>query len=415
MGFLGLFKLHLFDPDAFDKELTALTQAISKTRNQITALSIKRKSVRNNVAYALVIAYGAWVAYRYRMSLSNLGPLAVGKSRLSVFLSGQDTSDLLWTVLVPIVIAIVVYLVDSLFRLWIASKEKSMASLLKRHRAKIEELKRITNFNTTSLLLRKYSKLEGNEPMNEAKKGAGDLEKKPLAGKKPQTKILPPTVNRPDNQGKSGDQARPDNPVQRAGQRPNQAIQSSNRPDTRPDARPDARRSPPVQGSIHKSLQDRLLDYIIGSDHNESVESRYALICAHCYTHNGLAPPGCTDPHSVTYICRHCGYINGALETPSSDGGDSGNAANSASANPTFMITSPSGDGLSRSSDEKGRVKENDSSEDEVVDKELVKEAEKLIEEADKEADEKSGEVEKPIEQPEEIIHDVADDVKKAQ
>lgn len=298
MGFLGFFKLHAFDPDAYDKELTALTQDISKTRNQITGLSRKRKSVRNNIIYSLAIAYLAWIAYRYRVSLSNLGPLAAGKSHISVFVSGQDAHSLITSVIIPLIIAIVVYLVDSLFSLLISSKDSSLKSLLKRHRAKIDDLKRVTNFNTANQLLEKYGKLEARKQDIDSQPNiANELKKRKqntLAAKsKPEEQNktkLPPTINRP-----SGDVLKPQPPT-------------------------------PVvsQGFVRKTFQDRLLDYIIGSDHNESVESRYALICANCYTHNGLAPPGCLDPIKVTYICRQCGYINGGLDqTPSRDTAES--------------------------------------------------------------------------------------------
>lgn len=290
MGFLSFFKLKLFDPDAFDKELTTLTQGISKTRNQITAITAKRKATRNNLVFSLLVAYIAWIAYRYRISLSNLGPLAGTKSHLAIFFSGQETHDLIQIAVVPLIIAILVYLVDTLFHFLITSKDKHLKSLLKRHRTKIDDLKRVSNFNTTNELLKKYSKseLRPDVPKIEPKKLTKEtnvktaqpakIEPKPQS----QGKKLPPTVNRPQ-----------------------QKIVQPQPPS-------------PVVSPIHKTFQDRVLDYIIGSDHNESVESRYALICANCYTHNGLAPPGCTDPNLVTYICRQCGFINGTMDrTPS--------------------------------------------------------------------------------------------------
>lgn len=366
MGFLSFFKLNLFDPDAFDKELTALTQAISRTRNQVTALSVKRKAVSRNITYPLAIAYVAWIAYRYRVSLNNLGPLALGKSHFAIFLSGQDTQDLLYTVLFPLVIATLVFLLDTLFDLWISSKNKSLQGLLKRHKSKIEDLKRVTNFNTTSLLLQKYSK-EGDPQLssdNGGKKKAkgqnqANASQKPgvnsgtstgssLGQSDQRPKKLPATINRPNIQVNGS------NPQGNGANYPVGGPHGQS--DTR---RTDAsvRRSSPVQGPVHKSLQDRLLDYIIGSEHNESVESRYALICSNCYTHNGLAPPGCTDPHTVTYICRQCGYINGALDTPPSSGtlgSGVGSAVSSMplsnQASPTFIVTSPSLDSAEKSS-----------------------------------------------------------------
>lgn len=290
MGLLSLFKLKLFDPDAFDKELTTLTQGISKTRNQITAITAKRKATRNNLVFSLLVAYIAWIAYRYRISLSNLGPLAGTKSHLTIFFSGQETHDLIQIAVVPPIIAILVYLVDTLFHFLVASKDKHLKSLLRRHRTKIDDLKRVSNFNTTNELLKKYSKseLRPEVPRIEPKKLPNGVNVKTAQPAKIEPKPqsqgnkLPPTVNRPQQK----------------------TVQP------RPPS--------PVVSPIHKTFQDRVLDYIIGSDHNESVESRYALICANCYTHNGLAPPGCTDPNLVTYICRQCGFINGTMDrTPS--------------------------------------------------------------------------------------------------
>lgn len=299
MGFLSFFKLKLFDPDEFDKELTQLTQGISRTRGHILALSKKRRAVRHNLIYSLLIAYVAFIAFRYRIALNNLGPLASGRSHAAIFFSGQESYQLIHSVVIPFLIAAFVYLVDTLFRLVIRNKEKTLTHYLKRHRAKIDDLKRITNFNTTNRLLQKYGKLESPSNSSATTEGTksspitgGDMTATKQSVNKVQgsmaPKKLPPTVNRPAQ----------------APTRPLATIVSPT--------------------LLHKSIQDRLLDIIIGSDHNESVEVRYALICANCYTHNGLAPPNCVDPYTVTYICRQCGFINGAtpeskLESPEMD------------------------------------------------------------------------------------------------
>ncbi|KAK9474518.1 uncharacterized protein V1510DRAFT_411256 [Dipodascopsis tothii] len=56
---------------------------------------------------------------------------------------------------------------------------------------------------------------------------------------------------------------------------------------------------------------DRLLDALVGEDET-SPKNRYALICSNCRAHNGLAPPGCTDPGEVRYMCPVCGQWNPA-------------------------------------------------------------------------------------------------------
>lgn len=274
MGFLGLFSLKLFDPKSFEKELTSLTQSISTTRTQVTALGKKRKTVRTSILLYTVLAYVLWVVYRYKAALDALGVLAHGKGRVAVFISGQGTRETIHLIAIPVAIVALLYVLDAGFSFLINSKNKSLKDLLQKHKTKIEELKTITNFNTTSELLTKYDKPTAptapSQPKAAAKQDPAPLQK--------QEAKIPQTANRPTPQA-------PRNPA--------------------PSVPPQ-----PVQ----RTMQDRVLDFIIGSDNNESVESRYALICANCYTHNGLAPPGNADPLSVTYICRQCGFINGQFE-----------------------------------------------------------------------------------------------------
>lgn len=289
MGFLGLFGLKQFNPELFDKELTEITQAVSKTRNQITGLKAKKGSINSRLISYSVLGYVAYVAYRYKAALNNLGVLAADKGRLGVFVAGQLSTHLLYLALAPAIVAAVVFLVDFLFLLWIKSKEKQLSSFTKKHREKIEELKRISNFNSTNELLMKYGSRNPNLRQNSA---TGEKVPQTSVGKnqkKEAQKQTPPTLNQP---------------------KPFPKTYNGPRQPPKPNASPVV----PTQGLGHRGFLDRLLDYFIGSDHNESVETRYALICVNCYTHNGLAPPGSTDPMSITYLCRKCGYLNGNLQ-----------------------------------------------------------------------------------------------------
>ena len=58
-----------------------------------------------------------------------------------------------------------------------------------------------------------------------------------------------------------------------------------------------------------KTFLDKILDLLAGEDEN-APQNRYALICRHCKTHNGLAPPG-ERPESIGYLCGRCGGWNG--------------------------------------------------------------------------------------------------------
>lgn len=292
MGFLGLFGLKLFDPNVFEKELSSIAQEISRTRNKMTVLGKRRRTLRKNIISYPVILYLSWIIYRYNVASYNLGPLHSGHSRLGIFFRGQLNLDLARIAAIPVLIAVISFLVNWFFRYLIEGQNKKLDTLVNKHKSKIEELKKLSNYNTTNLLLEKY----GDKP---SKPGRVQNIKKPSIPP-PKQKMEKVKASVPNDANKK-------------------KTEQSSRPV--PDVKPT------------KSIQDRLLDYIIGSDHNESIESRYALICANCYTHNGLAPPGSTNPLQTTYICRNCGFINGL------NVGESTNSINSSPPEKTFAVT----------------------------------------------------------------------------
>ncbi|OBA23476.1 hypothetical protein METBIDRAFT_76490 [Metschnikowia bicuspidata var. bicuspidata NRRL YB-4993] len=295
MGFLGLFKLTHFQPDRFEQELSALTQAISLNSEHTAALQRKQRVWRRHLILYGAMLYFSYVAVRYKASCTNTGPRGPGRSRLAAFVAALLARDLAAVALLPVFIAIVVYVVDAMFGVLLRSKNRSMQALLQKHKAKLDELKQVTNFSRTNQILEKFG--SGGDQVARAPDAANAPEPALAATasgarnpafaatvNEPRNPALPPTVNVP--------------------RKPRQSSDVESRA---PGPRPAPARAEPAK----LSLQDRLLDFIIGLDHNENVENRYALICANCYTHNGLAPPGCDNPVSVTYICRHCGYING--------------------------------------------------------------------------------------------------------
>lgn len=307
MGFLGLFRLKLFQPEQFEQQLTALTQAISLNKEQISALTRKQKAWCKSLGLYCTVLYLSYFVFRYNASFNNMGVLAHGKSRVSVFLTGQLTKELT-AIFLPAVIVLVVYVINAFFGVLIRSKKHTLKSLLQKHKAKLEELKTVTNFSRTNQILQKFdtkllneenSKDETKQQIQQRGTNINTNKNKntnvntPLSAAKlqtpvqPQVRKLPPTVNVPN-----------------VAKKEKSPVGGSKAPTQVNSVQP---------GPTKLSFQDRLLDFIIGSEHNENVENRYALICANCYTHNGLAPPGCKNPVSVTYICRHCGYINGDL------------------------------------------------------------------------------------------------------
>ncbi len=54
---------------------------------------------------------------------------------------------------------------------------------------------------------------------------------------------------------------------------------------------------------------DKLADAILGADPSATgPEQKYALICARCHRHNGLALK--EEFNEVQYVCPHCGHFN---------------------------------------------------------------------------------------------------------
>ncbi|KAI8811872.1 hypothetical protein BJ742DRAFT_105170 [Cladochytrium replicatum] len=56
-----------------------------------------------------------------------------------------------------------------------------------------------------------------------------------------------------------------------------------------------------------RNWYDRVMDAIIG-DIADGDANKFALICAQCFTHNGLLPP--EEYATAKYRCKHCGFLN---------------------------------------------------------------------------------------------------------
>lgn len=60
--------------------------------------------------------------------------------------------------------------------------------------------------------------------------------------------------------------------------------------------------------AVQRTRFDKILDYMLG----EGAANRHALICANCYSHNGLMRPEDTRPmEQVRFRCVTCNFING--------------------------------------------------------------------------------------------------------
>lgn len=292
MGVFDLFKSKSFKPEVFEKELTDLTQRISKTQQQINRLSQKNDQLKRHTLSFLVLLYVIFIGYQYQKVPKDV----IGKkSKIVLFFHLQTSRNLLIITLFPVTIYFLWVSIDFLFKFIIASRKKLLQGMKEKHKEKIEELKKITNFNKTNELISKYG---ASEPKNNG----------PLPQKRQQ-----PTPAGPPASGTTGVQSSLPVPGQEKSlqqQHSQQPLQQPLQQQLPQKTLGSALPFTPARPTL-RTFQDRILDYIIGSDNNESIETRYALICRQCYTHCGLAPPGCTNPLTIAYVCPKCGFLNG--------------------------------------------------------------------------------------------------------
>ncbi|ORY96607.1 hypothetical protein BCR43DRAFT_439970 [Syncephalastrum racemosum] len=149
-------------------------------------------------------------------------------------------------------------------------EESNLKTLRAQQRLKVEELKKKTSYYTTKSLLERYDpaaaeaarRQQQQKQQNEANRQHSDLRQR----KQPQGRPMPTMPHQ---------------------QRPSFPAPQPPRPQER-------------------QWYDKLVDALIGE---EGPETKYALICKHCYAHNGLALP--QEIQSIQYTCPNCKQFNG--------------------------------------------------------------------------------------------------------
>lgn len=295
MGVFDLFRSKGFDPDTYERELTSLNKEINSILIQKRRIDQQRKLVVFKARFMASILFLLIGYYNYFMA-----PPAVGKNFIQRFVRSQTRYQLLFYIVYPVVTYAVIRGLIFFYTFLYKKKEKQLDTLRKKLKKKIDDLKKITNFETTNNLLTKYGTVVGDGSASGASQAATQAKNRKQG---PRTA----TINAPvTNKGSKNAANDPKN-----GPFPGPGNAPVNHLGNGPILPPSAPLGPQSGKLSPRPVSDRLLDLLIGSDNNESVEDRYALICRNCFSHNGLAPPGSKDPFSVVYLCPKCGFING--------------------------------------------------------------------------------------------------------
>lgn len=285
MGVFNLFSSTKIDIDTFEKELNELSLSITKTNREIIKLNELKKKLIRSISYYLSIIYVLVLS----VLIIKLPHRPSNVNNIKWFFINQSKQTLLLVFGIPVTGILLSFGLKKVIQMLVNARDKRVRKLRTKQKTKIDELKKLTNYNTTNDLLTKYD--------NEKKKPSKSESNKQAQTQKPAPKM--PEVLKATEGSKS--------PI----------VPGSG--STNPGSVPGVANPPPTQylapAPVKRTIQDRVLDLLIGSE-DDSVDTRYALICKNCFNHCGLAPPGTKDPYTVNYVCPHCKTFNGKELTP---------------------------------------------------------------------------------------------------
>ncbi|KAG0244203.1 hypothetical protein BGW41_000190 [Actinomortierella wolfii] len=303
------------DESDYEKILSDLDTNIRKAELRLAAIRLREKRV---LGLWLVYSVLAWFAY-------------LGVFFLYLHDQYRELSE--WGLFAaPLVLGpVVIYLGRHVITVWYKRKktyEENQLNLLRdSQRMKVEELKKKTAYYTTKTLLERYDPTVRSSSQRgpDGRLSAGPMNGHPGQMDQGLRHRGGPT-NMPDGRmGESngpqqkqqvppmgmstGMQARPGQPG--SGFPPGaQPMHNGQAPHLQPPqlitpqhgGMPHMTHAPQPQ---QKHWYDKIVDVIVG---DEGPDTKYALICGQCFTHNGLALPNEID--DIQYYCPNCNFFN---------------------------------------------------------------------------------------------------------
>ncbi|KAF9976758.1 hypothetical protein BGZ73_007893 [Actinomortierella ambigua] len=308
------------DESDYEKILSDLDTNIRKAELRLAAIRLREKRV---LGLWLVYSVLAWFAY-------------LGIFFLYLHDQYRELSE--WGLFAaPLVLGpIVIYLGRHVITVWYKRKktnEENQLNLLRdSQRMKVEELKKKTAYYTTKTLLERY------DPTVRSSSSPRGHDGKPIPANgqpgHPGSMMDPGLRQRGGPAGMPGNRMGGPSGAQQKPQQPPTGMSTGVQP--RPgqpgpgfppgagqpmhNGQPGHMQPPhlvvPPQGAglprmpyapqpPQKHWYDKIVDVIVG---DEGPDTKYALICGQCFTHNGLALPNEID--DVQYYCPNCNFFN---------------------------------------------------------------------------------------------------------
>ncbi|SJX64168.1 uncharacterized protein SRS1_14822 [Sporisorium reilianum f. sp. reilianum] len=298
----------------YETVLSQLEGEIQDVQSRLTQIRIRER--RASVTLTLQ-AFLLWAIYTFVCWF--FGLLSLRSARHYDPDAGWKTTKMLgvWVPVVgsPVLIISTRRIVRWWYRRIGAAEEKHLIDLKRQKREKIDEIKRATKYDHLRMLLEKYDETgpKGGLPPSAStpQKGkagskAGSPSSKDASSSSPaSTSSVTSTPQRPGAAPAGAAAPAPTTPEAQALQAQRMALMRQQGNVLQPPRPLPAAPMLPMQ----KTWLDKLADAILGADPSATgPEQKYALICARCHAHNGLALK--EEFNEVQYICPHCGHFN---------------------------------------------------------------------------------------------------------
>ncbi|KAL1932500.1 hypothetical protein VTP01DRAFT_8178 [Rhizomucor pusillus] len=286
------------DPNDYEKILSELDANIQKAEVRLSEIKIRER--RTGVLWILYssITWAVFLLYSF------------------VTLHGE--SDVAWetasvTILPVIIIPFGIYYTRRLLKWFYARKqsneEANLKSLRAQQKLKVEELKKKTSYYTTKSILERYDPAAAEKAKKEAAQQQQQQHARTTARAAPdqQARMRLPQTNGAAAQQPHG--AGSKHPSNFQGQRGQLNGAQLRYPQQQQQQQPMFPPAPSVP-----RWYDKLVDALVGE---EGPETKYALICRHCFAHNGLVLP--QEIETIQYTCPSCKKFNPPRKVPLTD------------------------------------------------------------------------------------------------
>ena len=287
--------------NSYDYEtlLDSLEKEIQSTESTLTDIRARKRRAIHNVLQIMITLWIISLIVLWVFSSFFWGQEWAASRSLVVVLLLLGT---------PLFIAILHRVVSIWFRRLERAQESHLGLLRKQKREKINEIKKATDFDHLRSLLDRYD----DEKKRDLKSTSTDVKGTNVKKRASMFSLRrKPSKDKPA-MSQSTTESRAEQPkAMEALAPPITGLPVLGVPSAQAHLEnPSLRNEPSTQQSYPRGWMDKVADMILGTDPYGATpeDQQYALICRHCFHHNGLVPKN--ELHETQYICPYCFTFN---------------------------------------------------------------------------------------------------------